>query len=151
MDMDDLDPGFLAWSMHLRIDGDRLPPGRTVLQFEFSGAPPDCRRFWLVCTGGNIDMCLKHPGFETDLLIEADLRRFIETWRGFRDLKAEIRAGHIRLTGPAALANAFPGWLKLSSLAPYERLRIGRERRIGMRARSANGEADADKAFPDTT
>jgi DNA-binding HxlR family transcriptional regulator len=58
MDMDDLDPGFLAWSMHLRIDGDRLPPGRTVLQFEFSGAPPDCRRFWLVCTGGNIDMCL---------------------------------------------------------------------------------------------
>ena len=68
MDLDDLDPGFLAWSMHMRVDTAAMPPGRTVLQFEFSGAPADCRRFWLVCTDGEVDMCLKHPGFDTDLL-----------------------------------------------------------------------------------
>lgn len=44
MDMDDLDPGFLAWSMHTRLNTTEMPPGRTVLQFEFSGAPADCRQ-----------------------------------------------------------------------------------------------------------
>ncbi len=130
MTLDDLDPAFLAWSMHLRLDGAAMPPGRTVLQFEFSGAPADCRRFWLVNTDGNVDMCLKHPGFDTDLLIDADLRAFVETWRGFRDLREEIRASRIRLTGPRDLKKAFPDWLKLSALAPYERKADGRERRL---------------------
>jgi hypothetical protein len=34
-------------------------------------------------TDGTVDMCLKHPRFATDLLIEADLRTFVEAWRGF--------------------------------------------------------------------
>jgi DNA-binding HxlR family transcriptional regulator len=130
MEMDDLDPGFLAWSMHLGLDTRVMPPGRTVLQFEFSGTPPDCRRFWLVVTDGTVDMCLKHPGFETDLLIEADLRTFVEAWRGFRNLESEIRARRIRLTGPRELKQAFPRWLLLSSLSPYPRRRAGRERRL---------------------
>ena len=130
MTLDDLDPAFLAWSMHLRLDGAAMPPGRTVLQFEFSGAPADCRRFWLVNTDGNVDMCLKHPGFDTDLLIDADLRAFVETWRGFRDLREELRASRIRLTGPRDLKKAFPDWLKMSALAPYERKADGRERRL---------------------
>ena len=130
MQMDDLDPGFLAWSMHLRIDSEAMPPGRTVMQFEFSGAPADCRRFWLVHYDGKVDMCLKYPGFETDLLVEADLQRFVEAWRGFRDLRAEIRARRIRLTGRRDLVRGFPDWLKLSALAPYERLAAGRERRL---------------------
>ncbi|MEX2126229.1 MAG: helix-turn-helix domain-containing protein [Woeseia sp.] len=133
MTMDDLDPGFLAWSMHMRLDTGSMPPGRTVLQFEFSGAPPDCRRFWLVNTDGKVDMCLKHPGFDTDLLVEADLLTFVESWRGFRDLRQQIRTGHIRLTGPQALKKSFPDWLMLSSLAPHQRRRPGRERRLGQR------------------
>ena len=133
MTMDDLDPGFLAWSMHMRLDTASMPPGRTVLQFEFSGAPADCRRFWLVNADGKVDMCLKHPGFDTDLLVEADLRTFVECWRGFRDLRRQIRKGDIRLTGPPELKKAFPGWLLLSSLAPHDRLRPGRERRLSRR------------------
>lgn len=133
MEMDDLDPGFLAWSMHLRIDSDIMPPGRTVLQFEFSGAPADCQRFWLINTDGKVDMCLKHPGFETDLLITADLRRFVEAWRGFRNLRQEIRSNRIRLIGPKALKKAFPDWLRLSGLAPFERKNSGRERRLSTR------------------
>jgi DNA-binding HxlR family transcriptional regulator len=129
MQDDDLDPGFLAWSMHLRMNGDAMPPGRTVLEFSFTGTPTDFRRFWLVSRDGEIDMCLKHPGFETDLLIEADIREFVECWRGFKDLKQRIRAGRIRLTGPRVLRTAFPDWLMLSMLAPYPRRRRGREER----------------------
>lgn len=132
-DMDDLDLGFLAWSMHLRINADLMPPGRTVLQFEFSGAPTDFHRFWLVNTDGKVDMCLKHPGFETDLLINADLRQFVETWRGFRDLRKEIRASRIRLTGPRELKKAFPDWLMMSMFANVERRSPGREKQLSNR------------------
>lgn len=137
MTMDDLDPGFLAWSMHVRMDAATMPPGRTVLEFDFAGAPADCRRFWLVCTGGAIDMCLKYPGFDTDLLIEADLRTFVEAWRGMRDLRQEIRCGRIRLTGRRELRDAFPRWLRLSALSPYPRKHPGRERRLLGRSRAS--------------
>ncbi len=131
---DDLDPGFLLWSMHMRLDSARMPPGRTVLAFEFTGAPRDCRRFWLVNDNGKVDMCLKDPGYDVDLRVRADLRRFIEAWRGFRDLRAEIRAGQIELLGAAQLTRQFPDWLKLSLLAPYPRLLPGRERRLACAA-----------------
>jgi DNA-binding HxlR family transcriptional regulator len=127
---DDLDPGFLAWSMHLRMDAARMPPGRTVLAFEFSGAPRDCRRFWLVKEGDNIDMCLKDPGYEVDVQVRSDLRCFIEAWRGIRDLRAEIGAGRIKVMGATRLVRAFPDWLRLSGLATFPRLRPGRELQI---------------------
>lgn len=135
---DDLDPGFLAWSMHTRLDTEAMPPGRTAIEFEFSGAPADCRRFWLINEDGVVDMCLKHPGHGVDLRVTADLRRFVEAWRGFRTLRREIENGAIRLEGPTALRRGFPGWLRLSALAPHPRLRAGDERR------TAAGRAQAD-------
>ena len=130
MNMDDLDLGFLAWSMHLRMNTDSMPAGRTVLHFEFSGAPADSRRFWIVNNDGKVDMCLKHPGFDEDLKIESDLRLFVEAWRGIRDLRAEIAATNIRVSGPRPLQKAFPDWLLLSGLATYRRRLQGREAEV---------------------
>lgn len=128
MDLDDLDIGFLAWSIHLRLNSELMPSGRTVLMFEFSGAPTEFKRFWIVNTDGKIDMCLKHPGFDFDLLINADLRRFVEAWRGIRDLREEIRTQRIKLTGPRALQRAFPDWLQLSMFAHIKRMATGHEK-----------------------
>ncbi len=136
MTTDDLDPAFLAWSMHLRLNTEAMPTGRTVLEFEFTGTPRELRRFWLVNTDGEVDMCLKHPGFDTDVLLSADLRLFVEAWRGFRDLRQEIRRGRIRLSGPPGLCRRLPDWLLLSALAPYERRRQGTERRLARVSRA---------------
>lgn len=130
MDMDDLDPAFLAWSMSLRMNADAMPAGRTVIEFVFSGTPTEFRQFWLMNDNGKIDMCLKNPGYETDLLVRSDLRRFVEAWRGFRDLRREIGAGRIRLTGRRELTTSFADWLQLSALAPYRRRAAGRESRL---------------------
>lgn len=130
MELDDLDPAFLVWSMHQRIDTEALPPGRTVIAFRFTGAPSDCHSFWLVCKDGEVEMCLKDPGYEVDIRVESDLRVFIEAWRGIRDLRAEIRARRIRLIGRARMREQFPGWLRLHVLADIPRLRPGRERRL---------------------
>lgn len=141
----DLDPGFLVWSMHLRMDGGALPPGRTVLELSFTGAPPDCTRFWLVCRDGEVEMCLRDPELDVDLLVEADLLTFVEAWRGLRDLRHEIRAGRIRLTGAETLRRRFPDWLLLSSLAPYPRRRPGRERRLVEAAEKRRRAAPAEE------
>lgn len=127
---DDLDPAFLVWSMHLRLDKSKMPPGRTVIEFEFTGTHWDAHRFWLVNDHGEIQMCLKDPGYKVNLKMRSDLRRFIETWRGIRDLRAEIRAGHIRLDGPSALKQQLADWLLLSTFSPHSRKQAGREKRI---------------------
>ncbi len=136
MTTEDLDPGFLVWSMHTRLDTEAMPPGRTVMEFEFTGAPPDCRRFWLVNEDGRVEMCLKHPGYEVDLKVMSDLRRFIEAWRGLRSLRREIAAGRIRIEGPSDKVRAFPDWLLLSMLAPYERRRPGPEQALAARSKA---------------
>ena len=130
MAMDDLDPAFLAWSMSLRMNTDAMPAGRTVVEFEFSGTPTEFRRFWLVNDDGQVDMCLKDPGFEPSVFVKADIRCFVEAWRGFRDLRQEIHAGTIRVAGPRRLTASFPDWLLLSALAPYHRRFAGRESRL---------------------
>ncbi len=130
MELDDLDPAFLVWSMHTALNTELLPAGRTVIGFSFSAAPPDARHFWLVCENGAVEMCLKDPGYEVDLKVRSDLRVFIETWRGFRDLRDEIRAKRIRVIGPERLRDRFPDWLKLHALSGVQRLRMGRERRL---------------------
>ncbi|NNE07270.1 MAG: helix-turn-helix transcriptional regulator [Gemmatimonadetes bacterium] len=130
----DLDPRFLVWSMHLRLDTRKMPAGRTVLEFDFSGAPADCRRFWLVNDNGEVEMCLTHPGFDVDLSVRSDLKVFVECWRGFRDLRNEIRARRIKLRGPRDLKRQFPDWLLLHVLAGHERKRGGPERTLARRS-----------------
>jgi len=135
MQSEDLDPEFLAWSMHRRIDLAAMPEGRVVIEFEFSGVPGRfCQRFWLVKQGEGIDVCIKHPGHEVDVRVQAELRRFIEAWRGFRSLEAELKGRHIRVEGPPALRRGLARWLLGSMIADVPRERAGHERSV--RARS---------------
>lgn len=127
---EDLDPAFLLWSMHTRMNTDIMPSGRTVIEFHFSGLPKDTERFWIVNHDGRIEMCLKDPGHEIDLLVESDIRLFVECWRGFRDLREQLNNGSVIVNGEPALARSFPDWLKLSALAPYGRKQCGRERSL---------------------
>lgn len=118
---EDLDPGWLVWAMHRRLDTRALPRGRTVIELHFPDAPRSQRTFWLVCGNGGVEVCLKPPGFETDLTVTTTVRTLGEVWRGLRRIGPEIRAGRIRLEGAAELRRAFPSWLLLSSFAPIER------------------------------
>ena len=121
MEHEDLDPAFLAWSMHTRLNIAAMPSDRTVLGFEFSGTHKGFSRFWLVVVDGHVDMCLKHPGYEPDVTVKADIRRFVEAWRGFRDMRTEIAAGQIRVEGGAKACKALPDWLLMSALSGIPR------------------------------
>lgn len=119
----DLDPGWLVWAVHRRLNTAALPEGRTVIEIEFADAPSGKRRFWLIHCDGTVDVCLKDPGYATTLRVCTRVRTFAEIWRGIRSLKQEVRAGTVTLTGAAHHRRAFPQWLLLSVYASIPRSR----------------------------
>ena len=121
---DTLDPGFLMWNMHRRIDLARLPNGRTVLRFDYSGVPARCRgprQFWLLLDRHGCGICVEDPGLEVDLCIDADLATMTSVWLGDTPLADALRSRKVRLLGPRTLVREFPAWLMLSRFAHIPR------------------------------
>lgn len=120
---EDLDPGWLVWNVHRRLNMAQMPARKTVIQIEFTDGPRDGRYFWLVCNDGRVEVCLKDPGYAVDLYVRTTVRVLAETWRGLRSVRQEVRSGAIGLDGKATLRRAFPNWLLLSIYAPIARRR----------------------------
>lgn len=119
---DDNDPQLLMWDVHRNIELERVPNGRTVVQFVFPDVPAvSTRRTWLVIAPPEVDVCYKDPGFEVDLIVTSRLSRLIQTWMGDVDIHEAVRDGSIRLEGAKKLVRDFPTWLRLSPFAGVER------------------------------
>ena len=118
---EDLDPGWLVWAMHRRLNQKLLPENPVTLAFEFTDATQNNRFFWLVCSRNSVDVCIKQPGFETDLHIQTPVITFAEVWRGLKPIEPEIRSGRIRLRGKQQLKKQLPDLLLLSVFADVER------------------------------
>lgn len=114
---DDLDAGLLMWDMQRRIVREALPPRRTIVRFEFTDAPRDDRRYWLVLAPGEVDLCLRDPGAEEDLSLTSDVRTLAEVWLGEITFAQALRRSTLELRGPAELRRNFPSWLGLSLFA----------------------------------
>jgi DNA-binding HxlR family transcriptional regulator len=118
---EDLDPKLLLWDMHRNIDRAEIPAGRSVVEFVFSDAPPAQRRWWLVITSDDVDVCDDDPGFPVAVTVSTSLRRMIEIWRGDLTWAAALRAGALEVQGPRALRRAVPAWFTLSPFAAVPR------------------------------
>jgi len=133
LEVEDLDPRHLIWSVHLRLNLEAMPSSRTTIQFEFTDVREIDRFYWIVVNESKVDVCLKHPGYEPDVCVASDLHRFIDSWRGFRSLEQEVKSGRIKVTGSPEMRSAFTGWLLLSGVAHVARQRKGRERTLQRR------------------
>jgi DNA-binding HxlR family transcriptional regulator len=112
---DELDPVLLLWKIRRRVNHDRLPPGRVVVEFQFTGRRR--ARLWLILTREEASVCLKPPGFDSDLMVTADLAAFYGLWVGRLPFEAILRSGKLRIEGPSSLVRQFPQWLKWSPMA----------------------------------
>ncbi|HYT83735.1 MAG TPA: helix-turn-helix domain-containing protein [Gemmatimonadales bacterium] len=115
-----LDPALLMWAMHRRIDVSRLPAPRVVVRFELRGVPSRCQQMrtcWMVLEPSGVDVCMKDPGFEVDMTAHADVGALARVWAGHLVWAEAVRSGGIKLEGPRAIVQAFPGWLQLSHFA----------------------------------
>lgn len=115
----DLDPALLLWKVHQRIDRTRVPATRTVVEFDFRGRSG--RRLWLVLEPREVSVCLRPPGFDTTIVVRADLECFYRVWLGHLDWSRATRAGDITVEGPPALVRALPSWLLWSPMAVHVR------------------------------
>ena len=112
-----LDPWNALWSLSRSLVRDLLPPGRVVVRFNFTGHGRRTMPIWLIVDAGESELCLKHPGFDEDLVVDADAEWFVKWHMGRVSWTDAVRAGHIAVAGPRPLAKAFPTWNKLSRFA----------------------------------
>ena len=115
---EELDPDLLIVWMARHVDRRRLPPGRTVVRFDFR-APG--RRYWMVLEPAEVSVCLQHPGFDVDLEVGVDTAALYRVYLGRAELGGAIRAGQVTLRGPRALQRGFGRWFTWSACAPASR------------------------------
>lgn len=123
-DTTDLDPSLLVWDMQRSFRRDRLPSRKFVMEMLFRGVPRrhrDRSRWWLIIDPQLVDVCIKDPGFEIELFVEADLEAMTKVWLGDLRLKDTMRAGDIVVEGQPQLTREFPVWLGLSTMADVPR------------------------------
>lgn len=111
----ELDPELLIWWVHDRLDLERLPDGRLVLEFLFADRD---ERFWILRDQRGPSVCTHDPGFGIDAVIEAELSILYQVWLGRRDLRAALRTGDVRIRGRSPVVRALPHALMLSPMAP---------------------------------
>ena len=119
-----LDAGLLMWNVRRRIAVDRLPPQRVVAYFNYTGFPATyrgLRKCWLILERPEVDVCLRDPGFEVGLYVDADIAAMAKVWIGDLTFAEAVRSKKIRLTGMPDLIRQFPSWLMLSHFAHVPR------------------------------
>ena len=123
-DSEHLDADFLMWNVRRRLAADRLPTDRAVVRFDFTGLPANYRRtrvFWLLIEARQAELCVRDPGIEVDLAVNADLKSFARMWLGDLAMQDALRNASIRLTGKRDLVRQFPSWLMRSTFADIQR------------------------------
>jgi DNA-binding HxlR family transcriptional regulator len=116
---EELDAALLVWKIHQRINRDLLPDRRTVVEFDFTGPRP--HRAWLVMQPSEVSVCVTPPGFDSDLVVRADLALFYRLWLGYVDYDGALRSGAVVVEGDRALAREFPCWLMWSPMSRFVR------------------------------
>jgi len=117
LDRDDLDPSLLMWDIHRTMDATYFTRPRTVLKFEFAEYTSKFRLWWLVVSHGDVDVCLRDPGYEVDLHIMTSLRTMTAIWMGDMGLGHALRNKLLKVHGSTDLKNGMPKWLRTNYYA----------------------------------
>ncbi|HSS64191.1 MAG TPA: helix-turn-helix domain-containing protein [Gammaproteobacteria bacterium] len=108
---EELDPSVLMWDIHRTMNAGYFGRTRTNLLFEFRDYAARYRRWWLLIEDGDVDVCVKDPGYEVDLHILTDVKTLTGIWMGEIDLGPAIRRKLLQTFGPARLERDISKWL----------------------------------------
>jgi DNA-binding HxlR family transcriptional regulator len=119
----DLDPSLLIWDMHRNMNTDFFTEPRTVLKVEFTDIVTSKRYWWLVIRDGEVDVCLKDPGYDVDLTIAADVQTLTAVWMGDTSILKALRANMVDVKGASHLRKNIAVWLGASRFAEVKAAR----------------------------
>lgn len=117
MSAEDLDPRLLMWDIKKRIDTAVFNKKRTVLYFQFLDYGMDLRSWWLVANQKNLDVCLKDPGYDVDLLLSTDLKTMTQIWMGDITASKALQESLLELSGNSYLKKNVSKWLSRNMFA----------------------------------
>jgi DNA-binding HxlR family transcriptional regulator len=113
-----VDPYVVLWAWCAwYLERDRLPDHRVVVRFEFPDQPLSSRWFWVVFDGERSEVCRKDPGYEVDLVVEAESMALAEWHLGRVEWDDALRADRIRVAGPRRIGRMLPTWNRRSAFA----------------------------------
>jgi DNA-binding HxlR family transcriptional regulator len=115
LDASDVDATTLMWWLHRRVDVERLPHERVVVQFDHTA--PVRRSYWVVVEEGAASVCLQDPGFPVDAVVTCTTPALGRVFSGNEHWNDAVRAGSISVSGPRAIASALPNWFLWSPWA----------------------------------
>ena len=113
----DLDSKLLIGGIRQHIDREDIPAQEFVLRFDFRGIPKGSRNprhWWLLIRQDEIEVCLKDPGQDLDVMIEVDLGAFTKVWTGYCRLEEPLARGLIRFHGTKSAIAQMHRMLKLT-------------------------------------
>jgi len=111
---EDYDPQLLMWDVRRRIDVSGFPQRRVVISFMFQDMPSNKRAYWLVVDRGEVDLCVKYPGFDVDLAFVTTSKVMADIWMGYSTVKKEIRNKSLALSGSSGLKTSLDDWFSYS-------------------------------------
>ena len=117
-----LDPGMVlhAW-VNWYLATARLPASRVVVRFDVRAWTGTGKFLWVIFDGTESEVCLTNPGFEEDLVVDADPRALAEWHLGRIEWVDAVADGRIAVDGSPTLAHALPDWNLRSEAARASR------------------------------
>jgi len=108
---ENIDPNFYMWELRrIALASGRSVKERKVIRFQLDGVPVKNRFYWLVLEPDDIDVCVRNPGYDVDLLVRASMRTLIAIRLGDLTFAGALDDGSISLEGDSVEANALPRW-----------------------------------------
>ena len=118
---DDLDSQLLIWGIRQHIDRKDIPAQEFVMRFDFRGTPKGSRKgsrnprhWWLLIRHDEIEVCLKDPEQNVDVMIEADLGAFTKVWTGYCRFEEALARGQVTFRGTDSAIAQMHRMLKLT-------------------------------------
>jgi hypothetical protein len=127
MRQDDVDAETLTWWLHRRVDIDKVPPGRTVIQIDHT--EPKRQSLWTVIDRGEVSVCLNHPGYDVDVIVTCPTIALAKVFSGHDSWRHAVTTGAIRIDGPPHITGALPRLFRDSPFAPAIRTKLRLESR----------------------
>jgi DNA-binding HxlR family transcriptional regulator len=112
----DYDVELLMLYLQRSIIADKLPGTETVIRFKFTDID-DLSQWWLVVSGGQVDVCVKDPGKEVDIYITCSVQTMTQIWMGEITYRAAVRGGDVKVVGASGLTGNITTWMNLSLFA----------------------------------
>jgi DNA-binding HxlR family transcriptional regulator len=114
---DEVDLDLFVWAMENTVDPRALGDAPSLVEVTFLRQPKHKSRWWFLNEEGGCQLCIDNPGHEVTLYVSAALEPMIQVWRGDISLRSALADGSIEVHGETQAVEAFPAWLRASSLA----------------------------------